>query len=104
MSGPSKPGRVSLVGAGPGAADLLSLRALRRIEAAEVVVHDRLISAEIMDLLPARAERINVGKAAGAHRVGQAQIHEILIAQARAGREVVRLKGGDPFVFGRGGE
>lgn len=104
MSGTSKPGRVSLVGAGPGAADLLSLRALRRIEAAEVVVHDRLISPEIMELLPARAERINVGKAAGAHMVGQAQIHAILIEQARAGREVVRLKGGDPFVFGRGGE
>ena len=98
------PGMVYIVGAGPGPADLLTLRALDRIQRAEVVVHDRLISAEVLALLPARAERIYVGKASGLHTVMQAQIHALLIEHARRGLRVVRLKGGDPHVFGRGGE
>ena len=97
-------GMVHIIGAGPGPADLLTLRALQRIEAAEVVVHDRLIAAEVLARVPARAQRIYVGKASGDHAMSQAAIHAVLIEQARAGRRVVRLKGGDPFVFGRGGE
>ena len=99
-----KPGMVHIVGAGPGPADLLTLRALDRIRRAEVVVHDRLIDAEVLALIPPRAERIYVGKASGHHVMSQAQIHAVLIEQARKGRRVVRLKGGDPHVFGRGGE
>ncbi len=98
------PGMVCIVGAGPGPADLLTLRALDRIRRAEVVVHDRLIDAEVLALIPPQAERIYVGKASGHHVVPQSQIHALLIAQARTGRRVVRLKGGDPHVFGRGGE
>ena len=97
-------GFVSIVGAGPGALDLLTLRALDRIERAEVVVHDRLIDAEVLARIPPQAERIYVGKASGAHAMPQEKIHEVLIAHARQGKRVVRLKGGDPFVFGRGGE
>lgn len=98
------PGTVSIVGAGPGAADLLTLRALRCIQQAEVVVHDRLISPEVLALVPAQAQRVYVGKASGDHAVSQPGIHALLIEHARAGRRVVRLKGGDPYVFGRGGE
>ena len=97
-------GMVHIVGAGPGPADLLTLRALDRIRRAEVVLHDRLIDAEVLALIPPQAERIYVGKASGHHAVSQAQIHALLIEQARRGRRVVRLKGGDPHVFGRGGE
>ena len=98
------PGTVCIVGAGPGAADLLTLRALRRIEQAEVVVHDRLIAREVLALLPAQALRVYVGKALGEHAVTQQGIHALLIEHAHAGRRVLRLKGGDPYVFGRGGE
>lgn len=97
-------GFVSIVGAGPGAADLLTLRALDRIQKADVVLHDRLIDEGVLDLIPATAEKIYVGKAAGNHFMPQAQIHEVLIQQAQSGKRVVRLKGGDPFIFGRGGE
>lgn len=97
-------GMVSLVGAGPGPADLLTLRALNRIQQADIVVHDRLISAEVLALIPAATPRLYVGKAAGNHAVPQAQIHTLLVAHARLGRKVVRLKGGDPTIFGRGGE
>lgn len=101
---PVAPGLVSLVGAGPGAPDLLTLRALDRIERAQVVVHDRLVGDEVLARIPASAERIDVGKSAGRHSVAQAEIHALLIEQARRGRRVVRLKGGDPAFFSRGGE
>lgn len=97
-------GRVAIVGAGPGPVDLMTLRALDRLQRAEVVVHDRLISAEVLERIPAAALRVYVGKALGDHAVPQEGIHDLLVEHARAGRRVVRLKGGDPYVFGRGGE
>lgn len=97
-------GWVSIVGAGPGPVDLMTLRALDRLQRADVVVYDRLISPDILERIPALAQRLYVGKALGHHSVPQAGIHALLIEHAKAGRRVVRLKGGDPFVFGRGGE
>ena len=99
-----RPGTVTLVGAGPGDPGLLTLNALHALRSAEVVLHDRLVSAAILDLLPGTAERIEVGKSASGHSVRQEQIHALMLEHARRGRRVVRLKGGDPFVFGRGGE
>jgi uroporphyrin-III C-methyltransferase/precorrin-2 dehydrogenase/sirohydrochlorin ferrochelatase len=97
-------GTVVLVGAGPGDPGLLTLNALRALQSADVILHDRLVSDEIIDLARRDALRISVGKSAGGQSVAQAAIHELMIGHARAGRRVVRLKGGDPFVFGRGGE
>ncbi|GMU42811.1 MAG: uroporphyrinogen-III C-methyltransferase [Xanthomonadales bacterium] len=97
-------GRVTLVGAGPGAAGLLTLDALRALQQADVILHDALVLPEVLDLARRDAERIDVGKRAGGVGTSQARIHELLLEHARAGRAVVRLKGGDPCVFGRGGE
>jgi uroporphyrin-III C-methyltransferase len=96
--------RVALVGAGPGAADLITLRGAERLRSAEVVVHDRLVDPALLALAPARAERIDVGKAPGRHLWPQARIDRLIVAKALQGLRVVRLKGGDPSVFGRAGE
>ncbi len=97
-------GKVFLVGAGPGDADLLTVKAVRALEKADVVVYDRLVSQSIMDLIPSHVRKIDVGKNAGNHPVPQHRINEILKEEAQKGNLTVRLKSGDPFVFGRGGE
>jgi uroporphyrin-III C-methyltransferase/precorrin-2 dehydrogenase/sirohydrochlorin ferrochelatase len=97
-------GSVVLVGAGPGDAGLLTLNALRALQEADVILHDRLVSEEVLNLARRDADRICVGKMAGGHSVAQGRINELMLEQAVLGRRVVRLKGGDPFIFGRGGE
>jgi len=98
------PGRVYLVGAGPGDPGLMTVRGLELLRRADVVVCDRLVDPRLLDEAPASAERVFAGKHAGTHCLPQERINQLLIDYARRGRSVVRLKGGDPFVFGRGGE
>ncbi len=101
---PRAPGAVWLVGAGPGDPDLLTFRAFNALRAADVVVHDGLVSDEILDLAPSAARRINVAKRKSRHTLPQDDINQLIVALALDGLTVVRLKGGDPFLFGRGGE
>jgi uroporphyrin-III C-methyltransferase len=95
---------VHIVGAGPGDPELLTIKAVRVLESADVVIYDKLVSAEILALIPAGATRIFAGKVARNHHMPQPEINSLLVNLARSGRRVVRLKGGDPFMFGRGGE
>lgn len=97
-------GSVAIVGAGPGDPELITVRGLARIRAADVLVYDRLVASELLAEAPPHAERIFAGKAKGYAALDQRQIEAVLIERARAGKRVVRLKGGDPYVFGRGGE
>jgi uroporphyrinogen III methyltransferase/synthase len=100
----SEKGKVFLVGAGPGDPGLLTLKAKECLEKADLVVFDSLANTALLDYAPSQAERIDVGKKAGCHTLSQEKINQLLVAKARQGMKVVRLKGGDPFIFGRGGE
>ena len=100
----NKKGKVLLVGAGPGDPDLITVRGLKAIQGAEVIVYDRLANPKLLSEAHPGAEKIYVGKAGGRPSISQTEINRILVREAREGKNVVRLKGGDPFVFGRGGE
>lgn len=104
LAGAPRAGKVYLVGAGCGEADLITVRGLRLLERCEAVVYDDLLAPELLDAAPESAERIYVGKRRGRHSMAQEDVNGLLISKAREGKTVVRLKGGDPFVFGRGGE
>ncbi|MGO3345285.1 MAG: uroporphyrinogen-III C-methyltransferase [Marinomonas sp.] len=97
-------GKVYLVGAGPGDPELLTMKAHRLITSADVVLYDRLVGADIIALIPESAEKMYVGKAKSMHSLPQNEINSLLASKAKEGKMVVRLKGGDPFIFGRGGE
>lgn len=97
-------GKVYLVGAGPGDPDLITVKGAKTLQTADIVIYDRLANAALLDYVQPWAEQIYVGKEPQRHRLAQAEINQLLIEQARQGKRVVRLKGGDPFVFGRGGE
>lgn len=99
-----RPGHLSLVGAGPGAADLLTYRAVRHLQQADIVLYDRLITPEVLDLIPTSTPRLDVGKDCGNHRWTQADIDARIRAELRLGKRVVRLKSGDPAIFGRAAE
>ena len=101
---PDARGRVILVGAGPGDPGLLTVRAVEALKAADVVVHDGLIDPRVLDLAPAAAQRISVAKSRARHTLPQEAINALIVAHVKTGAIVVRLKGGDPFIFGRGGE
>ncbi len=100
----SRKGKVYIVGAGPGPVELLTLKAAELLRDAEVIVYDRLIQPSVLALASASAERIYIGKPPGRHHSRQEEVNEVLVRKAREGKQVVRLKGGDPFVLGRGGE
>src|SRR3954467_5416601 len=104
MADKKQTGKCFLVGAGPGDLGLVTLRAKECIEQAEVLVYDYLCNPEMLKWAPEAAERIYAGKKAGEHTLSQEEINALLVERSRAGKRVVRLKGGDPFVFGRGGE
>ncbi|CAM4491206.1 uroporphyrinogen-III C-methyltransferase [Paenibacillus typhae] len=99
-----KQGSISIVGAGPGDPELITVKAMRRIQAADVILYDRLVNEELLEYAPEKALRIYCGKAPGQHSMSQESIERLMIMHATAGSRVVRLKGGDPFVFGRGSE
>lgn len=101
---PQARGRAILVGAGPGDPDLLTVKAVRALESADVVVHDGLVDPRVLDLAPAQAIRISVAKSRARHTLPQEAINALVVAHVQTGAIVVRLKGGDPFIFGRGGE
>lgn len=100
----SQRGKVFIVGAGPGAEDLITLRGLRALQQADVVLYDALVSVKLLDQSPVDAERIFVGKRCGQHSIKQEEINQVIVSMSRQGKTVVRLKGGDPMIFGRGGE
>src|SRR5688500_17604058 len=97
-------GKASLIGAGPGIDDIITVLGLTHLLRADVVIYDRLIARELLDEIRADAEEVFVGKESGHHTLPQSQINEIIVDRVRQGKQVVRLKGGDSFVFGRGGE
>ena len=100
----SGPGHVTLVGAGPGDPDLLTVKAARALREATLVLYDNLVSKDVLALVPASADRVYVGKTSGHHSLSQGGIIELMLRLAGGGRRLVRLKGGDPYIFGRGGE
>ena len=99
-----KQGKVWLVGAGPGDTGLLTLKGKEVLEQADVVLYDKLVGTGILNMIPDSAQKMNVGKCAGNHTMPQSEINLLLLNEAQKGNHVVRLKGGDPFLFGRGGE